>query len=119
VTGLLAKLTGSVTWRVIEGDYSEAPDIEATWFVDPPYHVSGARASKAERGRVRYPNGADDIDYPALARWCRSRRGQVIVCEQPGADWLPFRALGETQTVGDRRSGEVVWTNDTTSAGDR
>ena len=27
-------------WRIIEGDYTLAPDIEATWFVDPPY--SGA-----------------------------------------------------------------------------
>lgn len=24
-------------WRVIEGDFSTAPDITATWFIDPPY----------------------------------------------------------------------------------
>ncbi len=103
-------------WRIIEGDYTLAPNVTATWFVDSPYHVAGARASKADRGRVRYPNGADDIDFMQLADWCRSRKGQIIVCEQPGASWLPFRSLGETQSVGDRWSGEVVWTNDTTEA---
>lgn len=24
-------------WEIINGDYTEAPDIKATWFVDPPY----------------------------------------------------------------------------------
>jgi len=99
-------------WQVIEGDYTCAQNIKATWFVDPPYHIAGGRASKSERGRVRYPFGADDIDFPALAAWCRSRIGQVIVCEQSGATWLPFRPIGETQSVGDRRSGEVMWLND-------
>lgn len=28
-------------WRVIEGDYTEAPDVAATWFVDPPYILQG------------------------------------------------------------------------------
>ena len=28
-------------WRVIEGGYEDAPDITATWFVDPPYEVAG------------------------------------------------------------------------------
>ncbi len=104
-------------WRIIEGDYTAAPEIKATWFIDSPYHVAGARASKADRGRVRYPFGADEIDFQSLAEWCRSRRGQTIVCEQPGATWLPFRQLGETQSVGDRWSGEVVWINDCTVSG--
>lgn len=99
-------------WKIIEGEYHAAPDIEATWFIDPPYHIAGARAAKADRGRVRYPFGADDIDYCALADWCRARRGQVIVCEQPGAVWLPFSTLGDTQSVGGKRSGEVVWVRD-------
>ena len=25
-------------WRIIEGDYSLAPNRKATWFVDPPYN---------------------------------------------------------------------------------
>src|SRR6185436_18084338 len=24
-------------WRIIEGEYTLAPDVRATWFVDPPY----------------------------------------------------------------------------------
>lgn len=103
-------------WRIIEGDYTMAPDIEATWFVDSPYHVSGARAAKAERGRVRYTCGADSIDFEQLSSWCRRRPGQVIVCEQPGAIWLPFQPLGKTQSVGDRWSEEVLWTNDRADA---
>jgi hypothetical protein len=59
------------------GDYRDAPDIEACWFVDPPYEgVNGYRHSA--------------IDYEALGEWCMSRRGQVIVCEGANADWLPF-----------------------------
>src|SRR3546814_20398309 len=29
------------TWTVIEGAFAEAPDIRATWFVDPPYVDKG------------------------------------------------------------------------------
>ena len=85
------------------GDYTEAPDVEATWFIDPPY-----------RGQHRYryrPN-----DYRRLAAWIRSRRGQVIVCEGAGAKWLPFQQHADQPTslrltAGmAERSTEVVWT---------
>lgn len=69
-------------WTLIHGDYTCAPGIEATWFIDPPYIVHGAH----------YVFGSKLIDYPALGAWCKARRGQVIVCENVGADWLPFRA---------------------------
>lgn len=90
-------------WQLIEGDYTDAPDIEATWFVDPPYQV---------RGRACY--GHWQVDFTAAADWCRSRRGQVIVCEGSGADWLPFRFLRNAPGMkGRHRSGvsaEFVWT---------
>lgn len=70
-------------WRMTEGDYTEAPDIEATWFIDPPYQIAGRH----------YVHGPSKINYAELADWCRTRRGQVIVCEQDGATWLPFRRL--------------------------
>jgi hypothetical protein len=87
-------------WQVIEGDYTAAPDIEATWFIDPPY----------ERAGKHYVHGSRSIDYAQLAAWCRTRRGQPIVCEQGGATWLPFRRLG-TFHAGptSRRSAEAVW----------
>lgn len=86
-------------WTVIEGDYTDAPDVEATWFVDPPYQQ--LRRGYAER----------DIDYPALGRWCRQRRGQVIVCEQEGADWLPFQPHRLHRSTNGRSKVEVVWKN--------
>ena len=66
-------------WRVICGDYTEAPDVPATWFIDPPYN---GRAGK------HYP--VRDVDYDALGSWCRTRRGTVIVCEQAGATWMDW-----------------------------
>jgi hypothetical protein len=92
-------------WIAIEGQYSDCPDLDATWFVDPPYRRAG-------KYYVR-PSGS--IDFAHLAQWCKSRKGQVIVCENEGADWLPFvpfRAIKATS--GARRSGlskEVIWTN--------
>lgn len=91
-------------WRIIEGDYTTAPDVEASWFVDAPY--------RGRQGR-HYIHPSSRIDYPALARWCRARRGQTIVCEAAGADWLPFASFGETHGMGQRtRSREVIWWQD-------
>lgn len=91
-------------WRVLECAYSDAPDVEATWFVDPPYRGRAGR---------HYPHQPDSFE--ALGTWCQARRGQVIVCEQDGADWLPFEAMKtfRSATGKDRPSEtvEVLWTN--------
>jgi hypothetical protein len=89
-------------WTIIEGDYQQAPSIQATWFVDPPYN---------NRVGSRYAH-ADTIDYSDLGAWCRSRQGQTIVCENAGAAWLPFRPF-ETLKAGVNGNGseEVIWTN--------
>jgi len=84
-------------WEIIEGDYTDAPDIKATWFIDPPYQ-------NIERGYAYR-----DIDYGELAMWCRSRKGQVIVCEQAGASWLPFNRLRDIRTTNRSLKTEVVW----------
>jgi len=86
-------------WTIIEGDYTEAPDIEATWFVDPPYDNAAGRVYRHH-----------DLDYPAVGRWCRTRRGQVLVCENAGATWLPFAPLYNTANAwnGTKRSTEVL-----------
>lgn len=94
-------------WRVICGDYSAAPDVEASWFIDPPYQGMGRH----------YPCGSEDLDFPALGAWCRSRRGQVLVCEQTGAAWLPFTPFGAFKSnvvnrSGRTRSAEALWMND-------
>jgi hypothetical protein len=88
-------------WRIFNKSYEECPYIgEATWFIDPPYEKAGQH----------YRFGSKQIDYEALASWSRERRGQVIVCENKGATWLPFRKLADVKTTrADRRSIEVYW----------
>lgn len=89
-------------WKVVEGGYKRCRVTRhATWFVDPPYQEAGCH----------YKYGPAYVDYEHLARWCRSRPGQVIVCENAGASWLPFRDLAATKTTRTgRRSSEAVWT---------
>lgn len=67
-------------WTVERRDYREAPNDYGTWFIDPPYQQAGKH----------YRHSADAINFTELAAWCRSRAGDVIVCENMGADWLPF-----------------------------
>lgn len=90
-------------WRVVEGDCLEvAPDVEATWFVDPPYQGPVGR-------RYRF----SEVDFTALAGWTRARRGQVIACENEGATWLPFRPWRQVKAnesaSGGKVSHEAIW----------
>ncbi len=91
-------------WRILNCSYLNAPNLDsATWFVDPPYQRAGKH----------YRHSSTEIDYRELARWCRDKPGQVIVCENLGADWLPFKPLGDVKTTrATRRSKEVIWVND-------
>ena len=103
-----ARLAGQVDkirhWQIIEGGYESAPDVEATWFIDPPY----------QRGGLQYTVSSKGLDFPALGAWCRERQGQVIVCEETGASWLPFEPFATIRSVGKNLTGEVIWTNDAT-----
>lgn len=93
-------------WTVIEGDYTEAPDVRATWFVDPPYNNSAGS---------RYVHAG--LDYRRLGDWCRVRKGQTIVCENEGATWLPFVPLavakGQVKRGKQKWSAEAVWVGGT------
>lgn len=82
-------------WRAEVRSYDTIPDTRATWFVDPPY-----------QGRVGsyYTHKFDD--HEKLAGWCRSRSGQVVVCEHAGAAWLPFVPLGPATP---KYREEVFW----------
>ncbi len=88
-------------WTVIEGDFTDAPDEEATHFVDPPYAKAGVHY------RVRFDRHVE------LGGWCRSRRGQVIACENVGATWLPFepfRSIKANESAhGGKNSAEALW----------
>jgi site-specific DNA-adenine methylase len=109
---VLPYLAGRVEVRL--GDYTDAPDVEATWFVDPPYQPHPVKANSA---RTSYPQGmgyakgcdSASIDFADLAAWCKERKGQVIAVEQDGADWLPFRPLISRQDSLGVKKREVVW----------
>lgn len=88
-------------WKIIEGDYDLAPDVKATWFVDPPYNNAVGR---------HYIHGPRDLDYEKLGQWCKRRDGQVLVCENEGADWLPFEPFATFKPgVNGNGSKEVLW----------
>jgi site-specific DNA-adenine methylase len=91
-------------WQFIEGDYTDAPDIEATWFIDPPYIGAGKH----------YPTQPDD--FKNLGDWCRERKGQVMVCENVGATWLPFKPFMNIKANESKRGGKVsqeaLWVNE-------
>lgn len=87
-------------WKVICADYKEIKNEKATWFIDPPYQF----------GVEHYIESNKNIDYSKLARWCRSRKGQVIVCENTKANWLPFNSMKKAQ--GSRYvTTEAIWSN--------
>ena len=88
-------------WEIHNCSYENAPAPRlATWFIDPPYQKAGRH----------YRFGSERLDYGDLAIWCRARRGLAVVCENDGADWLPFLPLADVKTTrSQRRSKEVIW----------
>lgn len=87
-------------WNIILGDYKELENQEATWFIDPPYQYGGHK----------YPESNKYIDFQMLAKWCKSRNGQVIVCENTKADWLPFKPMIDIQGSMFKTT-EAIWSN--------
>lgn len=97
-------------WKIHRASYTECPDVEAHWHVDPPYQFN-------EHGHGEYD--CEPLDYAALGQWCQSRQGDITVHEQEGATWLPFRTLKSdhiTSRVAPdgkmKRAHEVYWTNE-------
>jgi len=97
---------------VITGDYTLAPnDDPYTWFIDPPYQTTRVAGKTPRGGGMGYAHGcrSSEIDYGALAKWCRSRAGQVIVSEYLTSDWLPFSPLAINQDANGRQYPEGLW----------
>jgi hypothetical protein len=88
-------------WTIIQGDYSISPEIEATWFIDPPYQFGGAA----------YVESSRNIDFKKLSTWCKNRLGQVIVCENTKADWMVFNAIKD-QRGSVYTTTEAMWSNE-------
>ncbi|NBW21360.1 MAG: hypothetical protein EBR82_76725 [Caulobacteraceae bacterium] len=74
-------------WEIKLGCYTEIPNEEATWFIDPPYQFGGHE----------YKHSNKKINFTELGEWCKERNGQIIVCENTKANWLPFKPMLEMQ----------------------
>jgi site-specific DNA-adenine methylase len=90
-------------WQIINGDYTEADNIDATWFIDPPYQGNGGKY---------YKHGNKDFDYESLKDWALLRNGQVIVCENSEANWMDFKPLVQIQGQ-KHKTTEVIFYQDT------
>lgn len=90
-------------WKIFHGDYTELENIEATWFIDPPYQG---------RGGQYYRHGNKNFDFDSLRKWILSRKGQVIVCENSEATWMNFKPLVDIKGQL-HKTTEVIWTNET------
>jgi len=75
-------------WTIIEGDYKDVQNQEATWYIDPPYQGNGGQY---------YKHGNKDFDYNYLKDWVMERKGEVIVCENSEANWMDFKPLVDIQ----------------------
>jgi site-specific DNA-adenine methylase len=75
-------------WTIIEGDYKEIQNQDATWYVDPPYQGNGGQY---------YKHGNKNFDYKVLKNWIMERKGEVIVCENSEANWMGFKPLVDIQ----------------------
>ena len=87
-------------WDIRHGCYTDLFNELATWFIDPPY----------QHGGHKYKQSNKNIDYANLAEWCKFRNGQVIVCENTNANWMPFKPMISMQGI-KFRTTEAIWSN--------
>jgi len=87
-------------WKAIEGDYLNLKNETATWFIDPPYKFGGQD----------YKCSNKQINFKQLSKWCKTRNGQAIVCENTKADWLPFKPMIDMQGAMFKTT-EAIWSN--------
>lgn len=109
---LATKLPLIRSWTVLHGSYESAPDIAATWHIDPPYAPRRREPAGSRGGGYGPGSTSRDINYGHLSRWAISRAGQVMVCEQDGATWLPFVPFRRSRTTSTAKkiiSREVLW----------
>lgn len=94
-------------WKARTGGYEDADIGYACYHIDPPYETAGRF----------YTHGSSSLDYQKLGHWCRNLKGFVHVCENSGANWLPFRAFREVKATTKKKgaaavSFEALWCND-------
>lgn len=85
-------------WNFVLGEYLCVGNPKVSWFIDPPYQFQKLYVK-------------NDVNYGELSEWCRSRNGQIIVCENSNADWMEFIPLVELH--GQRtKTKEMMWYRD-------
>lgn len=90
-------------WNIKLGSYEDIENEAGTWFIDPPYEFGGAC----------YPMSSRHLDFKLLSKWSLEREGQIIVCENMRATWLPFVPLKNMKgSLG--FSAEAIYTNEHT-----
>lgn len=87
-------------WEIMQCSYDDLANETATWFIDPPYQFGGKY----------YKESSKYITFEKLGEWCKSRKGQVIVCENTKADWMDFKPMKGMN--GSRyKTTEAIWSN--------
>ena len=86
-------------WKIEQKSYELIDNEDATWFIDPPYQQAG----------TAYKESSKNIDFKYLSEWCKERQGEIIVCENDGADWLPFKDFSLLSNCRKRQTHEVVY----------
>jgi len=74
-------------WKIYQDTYLNIDNIEATWFIDPPYQFGGQYYHSSASNKL--------MDYDELREWSLKRKGEIIVCENSKADWMDFKPLAE------------------------
>ncbi len=91
-------------WKIIQGSFEDIPNQKATWYIDPPYQFGGEH----------YKESNKNIDFEKLGKWCESREGQVIVCENTKADWMDFKPMVQFNGL-KKTTTEAIWSNQPTA----
>lgn len=87
-------------WEIHKiASFEEIPNEQATWFIDPPYQKQG----------IHYVHNSNDISFEILSQWCLSRKGEIIVCEQEQADWLPWNNRKTIKGNNYTKKSNEVW----------
>lgn len=86
-------------WTVEQKSYDQIENMDATWFIDPPYQIAGKI----------YVKSSKDIDFNHLGNWCKEREGEIIVCENKTATWLPFQDFSILMSTQGKETFEVVY----------
>ena len=90
-------------WKIQCCSYKEIDNQDAIWFIDPPYQAYN------KGKKYRFSNRK--IDYEHLGQWCKNREGEIIVCEDIDATWLPFKEIHKSKSTRQKINTEAMYTN--------